>query len=109
MVPFIYKNRYLPSKSDATVFAKFTSAPAEKYVNALRWYNHISSFSTEETSQWTSDVAMEETKKEKKEQKKEEKKEEDLDLFGDAEEDEEAKKDRERREAEAKQKKRRGR
>jgi len=96
-----YIGGYVPSKSDVTVFEKFTSAPAEKYVNALRWYNHIASFNKEETGKWGEIVATEE----KKEEKKEVKQDEDLDLFGGEEEDEEAKKDRERREEEAKQKK----
>merc|ERR1712127_972741 len=50
-------NEYLLTKSyisgfeataeDVTVFKALAKAPAAEFVNALRWYNHINSFSPE--------------------------------------------------------------
>jgi len=89
---------YVPTKSDIAVFSKFSSAPAEKYVNSLRWYNHISSYKNEEKGKWGEEK--------KEEEKKEEKKvEEDIDLFGDEEETEEAKQEREKSAKELEEKK----
>lgn len=39
-----YIEGYVPSQSDAVVFAAVGNAPAAEYVHALRWYNHIRSF-----------------------------------------------------------------
>ncbi|VDO04564.1 unnamed protein product [Rodentolepis nana] len=36
--------RYQPSKADTSVFESISKVPDAKYVNALRWYNHIRSF-----------------------------------------------------------------
>ena len=42
-------SRFIPSQADVAVFEAVKKAPAAKYVNALRWYNHISSFKIVET------------------------------------------------------------
>lgn len=40
--------RYTPSKSDIDTLNKLGKAPAANYPHALRWYNHIKSFSEAE-------------------------------------------------------------
>jgi hypothetical protein len=42
---------YTPSQADVAVFEAVEKAPAAKYVNALRWYNHIASYKISETKQ----------------------------------------------------------
>lgn len=44
--------RYVPSKADLSVFEALGKAPAAANVNALRWYNHIASFSAKERAAW---------------------------------------------------------
>lgn len=41
--------RFTPSQADVAVFEAVKKAPAAKFVNALRWYNHIASFKIAET------------------------------------------------------------
>merc|ERR1712168_998302 len=36
-----------PSQSDVSRFEAFSSAPADKYVNVLRWYNNMASYKSE--------------------------------------------------------------
>eukprot|EP00009_Paramoeba_aestuarina_P003491 CAMPEP_0201523410 /NCGR_PEP_ID=MMETSP0161_2-20130828/19713_1 /ASSEMBLY_ACC=CAM_ASM_000251 /TAXON_ID=180227 /ORGANISM="Neoparamoeba aestuarina, Strain SoJaBio B1-5/56/2" /LENGTH=166 /DNA_ID=CAMNT_0047922517 /DNA_START=96 /DNA_END=592 /DNA_ORIENTATION=+ len=43
-----YVNGFVPTSADFELLAEVKEAPAAKYVNALRWYNHVSSFSEEE-------------------------------------------------------------
>uniref|UniRef100_A0A2M3YXT1 Putative elongation factor 1-beta n=1 Tax=Anopheles braziliensis TaxID=58242 RepID=A0A2M3YXT1_9DIPT len=43
-----YISGYVPSKADLSVFEALGKAPAATNVNALRWYNHIASFSAKE-------------------------------------------------------------
>ena len=45
---FVNTRSYLPSQDDVELFKTATAAPDAKYVNVLRWYNHIKSFSEEE-------------------------------------------------------------
>ena len=40
--------RYVPSQGDVVVFGAVGKPPNCKYVNALRWYNHIASYSDDE-------------------------------------------------------------
>lgn len=40
--------RYVPSQADVAVFTAVAKAPNAKYVNVLRWYNHINSYSDDE-------------------------------------------------------------
>ncbi|XP_058054617.1 probable elongation factor 1-beta [Anopheles bellator] len=47
-----YVSGYTPSKADLSVFEALGKAPAASNVHALRWYNHIASFSTKERSEW---------------------------------------------------------
>merc|ERR1719374_183651 len=42
-----YITGYSASQADVSRFKDFSSAPAEKYANVLRWYNHIASFKDE--------------------------------------------------------------
>lgn len=47
-----YVEGYTPSKADLSVFDALGKAPAATNVHALRWYNHIASYSTKERSAW---------------------------------------------------------
>ncbi|CDS41856.1 elongation factor 1 beta [Echinococcus multilocularis] len=42
-----YIEGFQPSKADAVVFDAVADAPDAKYLNVLRWYNHINSFGDE--------------------------------------------------------------
>ena len=39
---------YVPSQGDVAVFIGVGSAPGSQYVNALRWYRHIASYTNDE-------------------------------------------------------------
>ena len=39
---------FIPTTEDFAVLAEVKEAPNAKFVNALRWYNHVSSFTAEE-------------------------------------------------------------
>lgn len=41
-------NRYQPSQADVDALNQLAKAPSSSQVHALRWYNHIKSFSAEE-------------------------------------------------------------
>ena len=56
-----YVNGYLPSQDDVELFKTATAAPDAKYVNVLRWYNHIKSFSDEEKAAFPGKKAEVET------------------------------------------------
>ncbi|CAH0564189.1 unnamed protein product [Brassicogethes aeneus] len=43
-----YIQGYTPSQADVDTLNKLAKAPAAQHANALRWYNHIKSFSAEE-------------------------------------------------------------
>jgi len=45
-----YIGGYLPTQADLTVLKAMSGAPAGDYVNALRWFKHISSFAAAETA-----------------------------------------------------------
>uniref|UniRef100_A0A2M4BZ45 Putative elongation factor 1-beta n=1 Tax=Anopheles marajoara TaxID=58244 RepID=A0A2M4BZ45_9DIPT len=47
-----YISGYVPSKADLSVFEALGKAPAAANVNALRWYNHIASFSAQERAEF---------------------------------------------------------
>ena len=40
-------SRYTPSQGDVVVFEAVGSRPSAKFVNALRWFNHIASYSAD--------------------------------------------------------------
>lgn len=40
--------RYVPSQGDVAVFEALSGAPDAKFVNALRWYNQINSYTSNE-------------------------------------------------------------
>lgn len=44
----ILSYRYVPSQGDVAVFNAVGGKPSCKFVNALRWYNHIVSYSDDE-------------------------------------------------------------
>lgn len=48
-----YIGGYLPTQADLTVLKAMSGAPAGDYVNALRWFKHISSFAAAETATFT--------------------------------------------------------
>ena len=43
-----YVNGYVPTSDDFCLLAKVIERPDRKFVHALRWYNHVCSFSEEE-------------------------------------------------------------
>merc|ERR1712141_214471 len=45
-----YIDGYVPSQADVAVYQAMGKAPAAKFVNALRWYNHIKSYGNEMSS-----------------------------------------------------------
>jgi len=45
-----YIGGYLPTQADLTVLKAMSGAPAGDYVNASRWFKHISSFAATETT-----------------------------------------------------------
>jgi len=48
-----YIGGYLPTQADLTVLKAMSGAPAGDYVNASRWFKHISSFAAAETAAFT--------------------------------------------------------
>ena len=40
--------RYVPSQGDVAIFNAVGSPPSSNYINVLRWYNHIASYSDNE-------------------------------------------------------------
>jgi len=48
-----YIGGYLPTQADLTVLKAMSGSPAGDYVNALRWFKHISSFAAAETATFT--------------------------------------------------------
>lgn len=43
-----YIEGYVPSQADVAIFQELSGAPAEGFVHARRWYNHIRSYSDDE-------------------------------------------------------------
>ncbi|ELU05527.1 hypothetical protein CAPTEDRAFT_119820, partial [Capitella teleta] len=41
---------FVPSQADVAVFEAMSGAPAESFVNALRWYNQIKSYGNQKSS-----------------------------------------------------------
>merc|ERR1712198_495474 len=92
---------YLPTQADLTVLKAMSGAPAGGYINALRWFKHISSFVAAETEKFAKadfDVvvgggaaAAAPARPAKKVEEEEEEDDDDFDMFGsDDEVDEEA-------------------
>ena len=48
LVLYLMLYRYCPTQADAVVFEAVTKAPPVNLENALRWYNHIASFTDAE-------------------------------------------------------------
>ncbi|WP_278924661.1 hypothetical protein, partial [Pseudophaeobacter profundi] len=48
-----YIEGYQPTNADVAVFEAFSKPPTSTTPHALRWYNHIKSFSTEEKKKFT--------------------------------------------------------
>ncbi len=44
--------RYVPSQADMALFGAVGGAPTGNFVNALRWYNQINSYSADEQLTW---------------------------------------------------------
>ncbi|KAJ3275359.1 Translation elongation factor 1 beta [Terramyces sp. JEL0728] len=94
-----YVEGYTPSQADVAVYEQFKSAPAAKYVNATRWYNHLSSYTaaefkafpgTKPAAKAASPAKTAPAAKPAAKPAAEEEDDDDLDLFGsDDEEDEE--------------------
>jgi len=82
-----YIEGYIPSQADVTVFAALASAPGTEFAHALRWYNHIRSYSCDEKKSFasaTGDHGVRGAAQAKKDD------DDELDLFGsDSEEEEE--------------------
>ena len=47
---YSYLSGYVPSQSDSVIFKYLGSPPKDKFINVLRWYNHIESFGSEVSS-----------------------------------------------------------
>lgn len=77
-----YINGYLPSDSDNATFGQLGGAPKGQ-PHALRWYNHIASFTKDERAKWPSAGTSNGTAGGDDDD------DEDIDLFGDSDEDEE--------------------
>jgi len=103
-----YLEGHQPSQADAVVFAQLSGPPASKYMNVLRWFNHIKSFGDDvprfpgvakDASEYGPIAAASANGKAKAAAKAEESDDDDCDLFGsdDEEEDEAAAKLKEER------------
>lgn len=96
---YVFCSSYQPTKQDIETFSKLPKAPAASYPHALRWYNHIKSFSANERKQFGDGasplVTAAPTTKSAPPPKEED--DDDVDLFASDEEDEEAAKVREER------------
>jgi len=113
-----YIEGYTPTQADAGVFAEvsrsYGQGPDKKFVNVLRWFNHIHSFSEDERRSFPSGESEsvkepqkekeKEAQKEEKEEKKDGGEEDDFDVFGEVDA-EEAEKEKKRREDEKNAKK----
>jgi len=98
-----YIGGYLPTQADLTVLKAMSGAPASSYINALRWFKHISSFVAAETVKFAKAdfdlvlaggaAAAAPARPAKKVVEEEEEDDDDFDMFGsDDEVDEEAEK-----------------
>jgi len=93
-----YIGGYLPTQADVTVLKAMSGAPGGDFVNALRWFKHISSFAAAESAKFgTADFevvvggAAAPARPAKKVEEEEEEDDDDFDMFGsDDEVDEEA-------------------
>lgn len=102
----IFITSYQPTKQDLETFSKLPKAPSTSYPHALRWYNHIKSFSADERKQFgdgasplvTAAPTTKPTKPSKPAAPAKPEEDDDVDLFAsDEEEDAEAAKIREER------------
>jgi len=97
-----YIGGYLPTQADLTVLKAMSGAPAGSYINALRWFKHISSFVAAETDKFAKadfdlvlagGAAAAAPARPAKKVEEEEEDDDDFDMFGsDDEVDEEAEK-----------------
>jgi len=93
-----YIGGYLPTQADVTVLKAMSGAPGGDFVNALRWFKHISSFAATESAKFgRADFevvvggAAAPARPAKKVEEEEEEDDDDFDMFGsDDEVDEEA-------------------
>ncbi|CAH2093099.1 unnamed protein product [Euphydryas editha] len=96
-----YVSGYTPSQADVQVFEQVGKTPAASLPHALRWYNHIASYTPAERKAWAAGVSPLNAGAKPTAAapaKKEEEDDDDVDLFGsDEEEDAEAAKIREER------------
>jgi len=53
-----YIGGYLPTQADVVVLKAMSGAPAGDYVNALRWFKHISSFSAAESTAFAKGIEV---------------------------------------------------
>jgi len=86
-----YLEGYEPSSADSAAFSELKNAPSSEYQHALRWYNHIKSYSQAERSKWAGASASGGAKPSAS---KAEDDEEDIDLFGDDDEEDDEEKQR---------------
>lgn len=81
--------RYTPSQADVQVFEQVGKAPAASLPHALRWYNHIASYTPAERKAWAAGVSPLTAGAKPTAAapaKKEEEDDDDVDLFGSDEE-----------------------
>jgi len=53
-----YIGGYLPTQADVVVLKAMSGAPAGDYINALRWFKHISSFSAAESAAFAKGIEV---------------------------------------------------
>jgi len=90
---FSYVDGFLPSQDDVNAFQSLGGAPAADLPYAVRWFNHIKSFSADERSKWSkgSTSASSSSAHPTKKPQDDEEEEDEIDLFGDDDEDDEEK------------------
>merc|ERR1712137_1444599 len=82
-----YIEGYTPSQADVAVFAALASARGTEFAHALRWYNHIRSYSSDEQKSFPTAISEYGTRG--GEQAKKDDDDDEIDLFGSDSEEEE--------------------
>ncbi|OWR42400.1 elongation factor 1 beta [Danaus plexippus plexippus] len=87
-----YISGYVPSQADVQVFEEVGKAPAASLPHALRWYNHIASYSSAERKAWADGVSplSAGAKPTAPAAAKKDDDDDDIDLFGSGDEEEDA-------------------
>lgn len=73
---------YQPSKADVSVFETLDQAPTPSFINVLRWYNNIASYTNAERNKFAGKPWPVKAEPKKAAQKAPADDDDDLDLFG---------------------------